>query len=273
MGWLDGRVALVSGGGSGIGRAVVERFIEEGARVGIIERVPERVQELKATLGGKVCPVQGDVTKLEDNDRAVRETVSAFGKLDIFVGNAAVFDFFMSLADFPRETFSAAFDELFGVNVKGYLFGAKAALPELIKTEGCIVYTVSNAGFYPGGGGPLYTASKHAVVGLVRQLAYELAPKIRVNGVAPGGTRTDLRGLSALGQAELSSGSRLPPEALEGARMGVPLQIFAEPKDHAGAYVYLASKENTRAVTGTIIESTGGIGVRGLFSVAGGTNL
>ena len=79
---------------------------------------------------------------------------------------------------------------MFGVNVKGYLLGAKAAYRELAKTRGSIIFTVSNAGFYPCGGGPLYTASKHAVVGLIRQLAYELAPSVRVNAVAPGLVRT-----------------------------------------------------------------------------------
>ncbi len=275
MGWLDGRVALVTGGGSGIGRGIVERFIQEGARVGVLERMPERVDEMKSGLGDAACPVLGNVTSLDDNERAVAETVRAFGKLDILVCNAAVFDYFMSLVKFPRETISQAFDELFAVNVKGYLLGAKAAAPELIKSEGTIIYTVSNAGFYPAGGGPLYTSSKHAVVGLIRQLAYELAPKIRVNGVAPGGTRTDLRGLATLGQAEMGLGSVLPPSepGASGASLGVPLGFMADPKDHAGAYVYLASKENSRAVTGTIIESTGGIGVRGLFDVAGGTDL
>ena len=131
MGWLDGQVALVTGGGSGIGRAVVARFIAEGARVGVLDRVPGRAEELRAEFGDAVVAVTGDVTQLADNKRAVAETVAAFGRLDVFVGNAGVFDNFLSLAEFPEETLSEAFDELFGVNVKGCILGAKAALPEL----------------------------------------------------------------------------------------------------------------------------------------------
>ena len=143
MGWLDGRVALVTGGGAGIGRAVVERFLAEGARVGVLERVAARVEQLQAAFGSAVVAVQGDVTRLADNQHAVDATVRAFGQLDIFVGNAGVFDRFISLADLPGEQISAAFDELFGVNVKGALLGAKATLPALLKTEGCMIFTAS----------------------------------------------------------------------------------------------------------------------------------
>src|SRR5712691_13330489 len=204
MGWLDGQVALVTGGGSGIGRAVVARFVEEGARVGVMDRDAARAEQLRTDFGDRVIAIAGDVAQLVDNKQAVAATVAAFGQLDIFVGNAGVFDVYAPLAEFPEETLSAAFDELFGVNVKGCFFGAKAALPELLKTEGPMVFTASVAGANSGGGGTLYTASKHAVVGLIRQLAVELGPRVRVNGVAPGGTMTDLRGLSVLRQDDRS---------------------------------------------------------------------
>src|ERR1700746_3323835 len=145
MGWLDGQVALVTGGGSGIGRAVVKRFVEEGARVGILDRVSARTQQLRAGFGNAVVARAGDVAQLADNKRAVAETVGAFGRLDVFIGNAGVFDSFLSLADFPEESLSAACDELFGVNIKGCILGAKAALPELMKTEGSMVFTASVA--------------------------------------------------------------------------------------------------------------------------------
>ena len=90
------------------------------------------------------------------------------------------------------------------MNITGCILGAKATLPELLKTNGCMLFTASVAGLNSGGGGVLYTASKHAVVGMIRQLAMELGPRIRVNGVAPGGTRTDLRGLPVLGQDDRS---------------------------------------------------------------------
>jgi len=260
VGWLDGQVALVTGGGSGIGRAVVARFIAEGARVGVLDRVPSRADELKAEFGHAVVPVTGDVAQLADNKRAVAETVGALGRLDILVGNAGVFDNFLSLAEFPEDQLAAAYEELFGVNVKGCVFAAKAALPELIKSEGSIVFTASVAGSNSGGGGPLYTASKHAVVGLIRQLGAELGPRVRVNGVAPGGTITDLRGLSVLRQNDRSHFS--DPSTGERLRAGNPLQIALAPGDLAGAYVFLSSRENARGITGTILTVDAGATLR-----------
>ncbi|GBC77554.1 Cis-2,3-dihydrobiphenyl-2,3-diol dehydrogenase [bacterium HR08] len=266
MGWLENKVALVTGGGSGIGRGVVEAFRHEGARVGVLERNADKVRDLQQ-LGPEVLPIWGDATSLADNERAVSETVRAFGRLDILVCCVGIFDYFTSLRDLPGEKLSESFDELFAVNVKSYLLSAKAALPELLKSEGNIIFTISNAGFYPAGGGPLYTASKFAVRGLVLQLAYELAPKIRVNGVAPGGTPTDLRGLRALEQENLALSSI--PNLEELIRTTNPLQVVCQPEDHAWAYVYLASNERARTVTGTILHSDGGLGVRGLTKVAG----
>ena len=260
MGWLDGQAALVTGGGSGIGRAVVARFIAEGARVGVLDRVPTRAEELRAEFGDAVVPVTGDVAYIEDNKRAVTATVAALGRLDIFVANAGVFDNFLSLAEFPEENLTAAYDELFGVNVKGVILGAKAALPELMKTDGSMVFTASVAGSNSGGGGPLYTASKHAVVGLIRQLAVELGPRIRVNGVAPGGTMTDLRGLSVLRQDHRSQFA--DPNTEERLRANNPLQIALAPGDLAGAYVFLSSRTNARGITGTILTVDAGATLR-----------
>ena len=260
MGWLDGDVALVTGGGSGIGRAIVTRFVEEGARVAALDRMPARTAQLRADFGDAVVAVPGDVTRREDNARAVEETVGAFGRLDIFVGNAGVFDNFVPFSDLLDERLSEAFDELFAVNVKGYLLGAKAALPELSKTEGCIIFTASVAGFNSGGGGAIYTASKHAVVGLIRQLAVELGPRVRVNGVAPGGTITDLRGLAALGQDQRTHWGA--PDVEERLRAGNPLELLLQPSDLTGAYVLLASRTSARAITGQVITVDAGAGLR-----------
>ena len=268
MGWLNNKVALVTGGASGLGRAIVERFLEEGARVAILDRSRERSEQLASQLG--ILASVGDVTSLADNRRAVADTIAKFGQLDCFVGNAGIWDFNMPLVDLPDDRIGEAFDELFGVNVKGYLLGAKAAYRELAKTRGSIIFTVSNAGFYPCGGGPLYTASKHAVVGLIRQLAYELAPKIRVNGVAPGAIPTDLRGPSSLAMAERSIAQVPLKEAVE---RGLPLGKLPEPRDYTGSYVLLASGENSSTATGGVIICEGGIGIRGFVDAAGGRNL
>jgi 2,3-dihydroxy-2,3-dihydrophenylpropionate dehydrogenase len=238
----------------------VAHFIAEGARVGVMERVASRVTQLRTDFGNAVVAIAGDVAHLDDNKRAVETTVSAFGHLDIFVGNAGIFDRSLPLADFPEEKLSAACDELFGVNVKGCILGAKAVMLELMKTAGCMIFTASVAGLTSGGGGALYTASKHAVVGLIRQLAIELGPRIRVNGVAPGGTRTDLRGLPALGQDDRSHFA--DPGWEERLRGSNPLQMALEPNDLAGAYVFLASRTNARGITGAIVSVDAGATLR-----------
>jgi 2,3-dihydroxy-2,3-dihydrophenylpropionate dehydrogenase len=267
MSSLENQVALVTGGGSGIGLGVVKALIGAGARVGVLELAAAKVQSLNSAFGDRVAAVQGDVTSLADNKRAVAATVKAFGKLDVLICVAGVWDYFAGIVDFPEERITAAFDELFAVNVKANLLSVKAALPSLLLSEGNIILTVSNAGFYPAGGGPLYTSSKFAVRGLVMQLAYELAPKIRVNGVAPGGTSTQLRGLAALDQA--SAKLEDTPGLEHHLRNTCALHVVPTPEDHAWSYLFLASRENTRTVTGTIIHSDGGLGVRGLTKVSG----
>jgi 2,3-dihydroxy-2,3-dihydrophenylpropionate dehydrogenase len=260
MGWLDGKVALIVGGGSGIGRAVVEGFAAEGARAGVLELDPEKCKELRK-LGSNVLPIEGDATSLADNKRAVREIESAFGRLDVLATFVGIFDYYTPLAEIPEEKLGEAFDEMFTINVESYLLSAKAALPELLETNGNVIFTVSTSGFYPERGGVLYVASKFAVRGLVVRLAHELAPDIRVNGVAPGGTLdTHLRGLESLGLN--SRQIQDTPGREEDLRSRTPLQIALKPEDHAGAYVYLAS-ERARGITGIVINSDGGIGVRG----------
>ncbi|WP_296582306.1 3-phenylpropionate-dihydrodiol/cinnamic acid-dihydrodiol dehydrogenase [Xanthobacter sp.] len=270
MGALEGEVVLITGGGSGLGRAVVERFIAEGARIGVLERSAEKVAQLQADFADAMVAVAGDVRSMADNERAVRETVARFGRLDCFIGNAAVWDHGARLMDTAPERLPEAFDELFAINVKGYLLGAKAAATELVRSEGSMVFTLSNSAFYPGGGGPLYTASKHAAVGLVRQLAYELAPKVRVNAVAPSGMASDLRGPEALGQQDMRIMGTRSPEAI---RAILPLQFFPEPKDFTGPYVLLASRANNRTLSGVLINADCGLGIRGIRHVAGGLDL
>lgn len=271
MGWLENSVALITGGGSGLGRTLVERFIREGANVGVLESSAQRAEELRGTFGARVMVTVGNVTRYADNVKAVEQTTAKFGRLDTFVANAGIFDFFQPLAQYDGDKLGDAFDELMAVNVKGGLLGARAALPELVKSGGNIIFTVSNAGFYPGGGGPVYTASKHALVGLIRQLAYELAPKVRVNGVAPGGMKTGLSGLNATGTA----GQSLDQIAtLDEMLVGItPLRISPKPEQYCAPYVLLASKENSAPTTGTIINTDGGLGVRGIAQVNGGESL
>lgn len=270
MSRLAGQVALITGGGSGLGLAVLRRFVAEGARVGVLERDARRVAQLNADYPDSVVAVEGDVRSFADNARAVAAVLDRFGQLDCFIGNAAIWDHGASLVGRTGEELERGFDELFAINVKGYLLGAKAAAPALIASEGSIILTLSNSAFYPGGGGPLYTASKHAGVGLVRQLAYELAPKVRVNAVAPSGMASDLRGAAALGQQDQRIMDSRSPEAIKAI---LPLQFFPDPDDFVGPYVMLASRADNRTLTGVMINADCGLGIRGIRHVAGGLEL
>lgn len=264
------QVVLVTGGASGLGRAIARRFRREGAHVGILDRSLDAIADARSEFGDDVAYTAGDVRDLTAHRRAVDTVVQRFGRLDTFIGNAGIWDFGVSLVDLPEASVDAAFDEVFGVNVKGCLLGAMAATPALVRSAGCMIFTVSNAGFYPAGGGPLYTASKHALVGLIRQLAHELAPRVRVNGVAPGAIPTELRGPSSLGLGD-SKLSSLPVAQI--VERSLPIPTLVQPDGYAAPYVLLASREDARNTTGTIINCDGGFNVRGLLSPAGGAEL
>ena len=259
MGWLDGKRALVVGAGSGIGRAVATAFCAEGARVGALELAPDKASRLAAELPGGVVS-RGDATRLADAAGAVAAVTGAFGGLDVLVNCVGIFDFYRGLADIDDDCLDGAFDEIFAVNVKSQLACVRAALPELRRSGGSVVLTVSTSGFYPGRGGILYVASKFAVRGCVIALAHELAPRVRVNGVAPGGTLgTELTGPASLGLADRVLGSA--PDREQDLRDRTPLRVALTGEDHTGSYVFLAS-DRARGITGTIVHSDGGIGVR-----------
>lgn len=276
MGALDGQVALITGGGSGIGRGVVNRFVEEGAKVAVVDIVPERLEEARERHGDAVLGIHADVLSIDENRRAVAETVEAFGKLDTFVANAGLGDAFRELIDIPEEDLGRVYDEIFSLNVKAVIFGARVAVTELARTRGTFIVTLSNSAFYPDGGGVMYISSKHAALGIVRQLAHEWAPVVRVNGVAPGATKTDIRMPASFGLDE--HGERLrthihPSNADAAVERCVPLALHADPADHAGAYVLLASRRDGRAVTGAVFKTDAGLGIRGLRRVRGGDDL
>lgn len=275
-GWLEGYVALVTGGGSGIGRAVAERFLTEGASVTVLGRDHDKLKQVVEASAdpSRMHAVRADVRDSAQLHAAVAGTVERFGKLDTLVANAGVWDFQRQLTRLTGDELDTAFDELFSINVKGYLLAAEAAWRELIKTRGSIVMTLSNASFYVNGGGPVYTASKHACLGLMRELAYELAPKVRVNGVACGAMNTDLRGPEALSLQDRSIGASFAKKRPDTPPPPIPLHDSStDPRDFTGSYVLLASREQSGPITGQAISVDGGIGVRGFATAAGGDHL
>jgi NAD(P)-dependent dehydrogenase (short-subunit alcohol dehydrogenase family) len=256
---LAGKVLLCAGGGSGIGRGAVDAFLAEGARVAVLELDPKKASDLERGSNELMVRI-GDATVHSDVEALVRDVVARWGRLDGAVTFVGIFDHYRRLEDIPPEDLKAAFAEIFTVNVQSALVTAAAVFPELRKTRGSLTLTLSSSSFYPGRGGPLYVASKFALRGLVTALAHEVAPDVRVNGVAPGGTlETDLRGASALGQSEERLDDR--PGRREQLEARTPLHIAMTPAHHAGAFVFLAS-DASAGITGEIIRSDGGLSVR-----------
>ncbi len=254
MGSLNGVRTIVTGAGSGIGRVVVSRFLAEGARVVAVIRNPLERGPLEAD---GACTVVGDVARYGTSEEAVALAEERFGGLDVFVANAGLWDFHKRLEKQTPEELDAAATEIFGVNVMGTVFAARAAAGALRRSKGSIIATGSNACFRAGGGGCLYTASKFALHGLVLQLARELAPDIRVNGVAPGATDTGLSGPRSLKQQDKSMNA--DEARLAAMATHIPLGFVSKPEDHVGLYVLLASRESSRYMTGSMLLSDGGL--------------
>jgi NAD(P)-dependent dehydrogenase (short-subunit alcohol dehydrogenase family) len=257
VGKLDGAVVLITGGGSGLVQGLLPAFLDAGANIVLVEHDAGRVRLLSERLpADRALVVQADVTDLEQNDEAVARAVARFGRLDSLIAAAAVADRRPGLGQYQREMIGPAYDEVMDVNVKGYLMASVAAIPELRKTRGSIVFTLSTAGFFAGATGPMYTVSKHALVGLLRHLAYEFAPDIRVNGVVPGA----VAGSKVTAASSVPAAAGTPDAAVseEAFAQYVPLGFIADAEDYADIFVLLAST-SAKAATGSIVFWDGGV--------------
>lgn len=265
VGSLEGQVALITGGGSGLGAAVVDRFLAEGAEVAVLELMSHKVEHLREYYGDRVLALQGDVTRVDDLIACRHAIFERFGRLSALVGTQGVWDGNVRLRDFDLSDLDQAFDELFHVNVKGFVLSARVFADMLSSSRGSITFTLSNASFDVDGGGILYTATKHAGVGIVRQLAFELAPDVRVNAVAPCAIKgSDLRGPRSLGLHGHSQADR--PEDLYADYLAqlLPLRTYPAAEEYTGIYALLASPRDSGVMTGEIVVADQGLAVRGL---------
>ena len=249
------RVALVTGAASGIGRAVAEHLVRHGYHVVAFDRLPAPVP-----CSSSVTSVTGDVRDPEDNRRAVATALSRFGRLDLFVGNAGIHDGGVGLCDRSAADLALLTRQVFDVDVVGYLLGAHASVEALKRTRGCMIFTLSDASFVVNGNGAgvVYTAAKHAALGIVRHLAAHLAPLVRVNAVAPGGVVTGLRAANG------SDGERpVYAEAdriRERIRTSNPLGVVLTPEELAPLYHFLASSA-AAGMTGEVLRPDGGLAI------------
>jgi 2,3-dihydroxy-2,3-dihydrophenylpropionate dehydrogenase len=243
-----GRSVLITGGASGIGAAVARAFLAEGDRVTVLDR--------RASPEQGVESVEGDVRSLADNERAVAAAAGDRG-LDVLVANAGVHDGGLALLDGDAAELEARFRRLFEVNLLGYLLAARAAAPALMDAGGAVVLTLSDASFDVHGNraGIGYATVKHGGVGLLKALARDLAPRVRVNGVAPGGVPTALAVADSQGERPVAGD---PDELARRVAGRTLLGRGADLESLAAAYVWFAGPA-TAAVTGQILRVDGGL--------------
>jgi 3-oxoacyl-[acyl-carrier protein] reductase len=242
---LDGKVALITGGSRGIGRAIALRFAREGAMVSLsyaksAEHGVAAVEAIRS-LGGVALAVQADVTEVADVRRMFRETLDHFGKLDILVNNAGVADF-RPLDQVDEAHYARVFD----TNVRGLLFATQEAARAFGTGGGVVVNVSSLAGQNNHPGNCVYSASKAAVDALTRTLAMELGPRrIRVNAVAPGMTRTEMMT------------SVVPLERQQQVAQATAMRRLGEVEDIADVVAFLAS-DAARFIVGQVVLVDGG---------------
>lgn len=245
MGKLEGKVAVITGGNSGIGRATAKEFKEQGARVVITGRDQQTLDEAVREIGGNVLAVRADTSSLAEIDKLFAAVKEKFGRVDVLFINAGIAKF-TSLETVTEELFDAIMD----INFKGAYFTIQKALPLLNDNASIILNTSINAHIgMPNSS--VYAASKAALITLARTLSAELVGRgIRVNAVSPGPVVTPIFG--RLG---------LPPEALEetanNIREQVPMKRFGRPEEIAKTVLFLASSDSS-FLLGTEIVADGG---------------
>lgn len=244
---LEGKVAVVTGGNSGIGLATAKRLQEEGAKVAISGRSKQTLDEAVRTIGNGVVAVQADVARPGELEKLYAEVKEKLGKIDVLFVNAGVAKF-APLAD----TSESLFDEQFDINIRGAYFTIQKALP-LLNDGASIVLNTSVADQKGNVGTSAYSATKAALRSLARTAAAELVGRgIRVNTVAPGPIETPIFGKTGLSQQQID-------EFAKDLTAKVPMKRLGRPEEVAATVAFLAS-EDASYITGTEINVDGGLG-------------
>lgn len=234
MGRLAGKSAVITGGAGGIGRAAARLFVREGARVVVADLERTKVDEVVSMLGAEhAAGFVGDVTVPSDNEAMVSTAVDRFGSLDVFVANAGIEGPVAAIA----ETDPGEFDRVMAINVRGVFLGLRAAMPAMAVSGGSIIITSSGAGVRGVPGLAAYTASKAALIGLMRTAALEGAPSgIRVNSIHPSAVETDMMRRVERGYSPTDAAA-VKERVIE----DLPFRRYGTPSEIAEVMVFLAS--------------------------------
>jgi NAD(P)-dependent dehydrogenase (short-subunit alcohol dehydrogenase family) len=250
---LENKVAIITGGAGSIGKITAELFLEEGAKVMLVDLSEDGLKEAVEALKSKyVKYCVADVSKSKDVEKYVNETVKEFGKIDIFFNNAGIEGVVRPLVDYPEDEF----DKVIAVNVKGTWLGNKYVLQQM-NEGGSIIMNSSVAGLIGFAGLSAYVTSKHAVVGIMRTTAIEAASqKIRVNSIHPAPVNNRM-----MRSIEESTSVGHGEEVKKQFEAMIPLGRYAEPVEIAKLVLFLAS-DDSQYITGSIHVIDGGISVQ-----------
>jgi len=250
---MDGRHALITGGGSGIGAAIARLLAETGTAVSLAGRRRQPLQQLAAELG-RAAAIAVDVTQQDQTEAMVEQARAALGPIDIIIANAGAAE-----SSPATKLDCAQWQRLLAVNLTGAFLTVKAALPDLLRPQARyprIVFIASTAGIKGYAYAAAYCAAKHGVVGLARALAAELAPRrVTVNAVCPGFTETPLLAASLANIVAVTG--RPQPEAAAALMSFNPQGRFVEPAEVAHTVLFLCSAA-AQAITGQAISVSGG---------------
>jgi NAD(P)-dependent dehydrogenase (short-subunit alcohol dehydrogenase family) len=240
---LKDKVAVITGAGSGMGLAMAQLFVKEGARVVAADWHAEAIAKAAADIGGSIVGVTANVADEVQCTGMIDRALSEFGRIDILVNNAGVMDLFQSVADLDNETWR----RVMSVNVDGPMFAMRKAVPLMLaQGGGAIVNIASVAGLGGGSAGAAYTASKHALIGLTRSTAYQHAKQgLRCNAIASGGVETNI--MQSIDPTKIDQAALGRLGAYHATNPGM-----LQPIDLANLTLFLASDE-ARYINGAII--------------------
>jgi len=248
---LDGKVAVITGAGSGMGLAIAKRFAAEGAKIVAADWNVARLDQAVAAIreaDGTVVSATGNIADPLIAEGLIELAVSTYGRIDVLVNNAGVMDYMQGVGELTDDVWH----RVLSINLEGPLFTMRKAVPKMVaQGGGSVINVASTAGIEGGAAGAAYTASKHGLVGLTRNTAWMYAKQgIRCNAICPDGTRTNI--------AETMPQDRLDPAgAMRAGAYAALIPATLEPEDIAALALFLASDES-RFINGAIIPADAG---------------
>lgn len=255
---LQNHTILITGAGSGLGLGIAKYCKSQGAQIIATDIAEDKLYQIASNFDDQDLLLRCDVTKVSDLQQCKSAIQAKYSQLDAVIGAQGIFDGNLAIQSMTATHLDQLFDELFHVNVKGYLLTAHIFADLLKDSKGAFVFTTSTAAYAADGGGAVYTATKGAIRSLIQQLAFEFAPEIRVNGVAPAAIgNSQLKGPKTL-NLDHQKQSDIPKDDFLNLFQSISLlQVLPDAEDYGAIYAFLASHENKVMTGQTIVADQG----------------